>query len=62
MNDVLEAVEDRHHHHQNTDNNAYGRSNEVDELQRKARNVVRSFMVSVESDTKLAEAFIIQES
>ena len=62
LNDVLEVVEDRHHQHQNTDSNTYGRNNEQDEIQRKARNMVRSFMVSVESDATVAQSFIIKES
>ena len=58
MNDVLEVIDDRYHR-SNADNNEYGQN---DNMQRNARNIVRSFMVSVESDAKVADSFIIKES
>jgi hypothetical protein len=62
MGDVLEAVEHRYHHQTMDNDTTYGSHHVEEEIQRKARNMVRSFMVLVESDTKLSEAFIIQES
>ena len=60
MNDVLEAVDDRHQSADHKNNHTYGRDN--DDIQRNARNIVRSFMVSVESDVSVADTFIVKES
>jgi hypothetical protein len=62
MGDVLEAVEHRYHHQTMDNDPTYGSHHVEEEIQRKARTLVRSFMVLVESDTKLSETFIIQES